>query len=100
MPMTPEAAKRYKPRRPEMTLDDVVTPEERRRREQDVQKAKDAAEQPVLDKAYMESLTSTEPTKKASGGMTASKRADGIAIRGKTRGTMVMCGGGMARGKK
>lgn len=27
----------------------------------------------------------------------ASKRADGIAMRGKTRGTMVMCGGGMAR---
>jgi hypothetical protein len=29
----------------------------------------------------------------------ASKRADGIAQRGKTKGTMVMCGGGMARGK-
>jgi hypothetical protein len=33
----------------------------------------------------------------AKGGMTASKRADGIAQRGKTRGTMVMCGGGMAK---
>lgn len=31
------------------------------------------------------------------GGMTASKRADGCAERGKTKGTMVMCGGGMAR---
>ena len=31
------------------------------------------------------------------GGMTASKRADGIAQRGKTRGTMVMCGGGMSK---
>jgi hypothetical protein len=31
------------------------------------------------------------------GGMTASKRADGIAQRGKTRGTMIMCGGGMTR---
>jgi hypothetical protein len=31
------------------------------------------------------------------GGMTASSRADGIAQRGKTKGTMVMCGGGMAR---
>lgn len=30
----------------------------------------------------------------------ASKRADGVAQRGKTRGTMVMCGGGMAKGKK
>lgn len=37
--------------------------------------------------------------KMASGG-SASSRADGIAQRGKTRGTMVMCGGGMARGKK
>lgn len=33
------------------------------------------------------------------GGMTASKRADGIAQRGKTRGTMVMCGGGYMKGK-
>jgi hypothetical protein len=30
----------------------------------------------------------------------ASKRADGIATKGKTRGTMIMCGGGMAKGKK
>ena len=33
-------------------------------------------------------------------GGSASSRADGIAERGKTRGTIVMCGGGMARGKK
>ena len=31
----------------------------------------------------------------AKGGMTASRRADGIAQRGKTKGTIVMCGGGM-----
>jgi len=31
--------------------------------------------------------------------MTASKRADGIAQRGKTRGTIIMCGGGYAKGK-
>jgi len=37
--------------------------------------------------------------KKAKGG-TASSRADGIAQKGKTRGTMVMCGGGMSGGKK
>ena len=30
----------------------------------------------------------------------ASKRADGIAIKGKTKGTMVMCSGGMAYSKK
>lgn len=33
------------------------------------------------------------------GGMTASKRADGIAERGKTRGTIVACGGGYMKGK-
>jgi len=38
--------------------------------------------------------------KKMAKGGSASSRADGIAQRGKTRGTMVMCGGGMARGKK
>ena len=31
----------------------------------------------------------------AKGGMTASSRADGCAQRGKTKGTIVMCGGGM-----
>ena len=31
----------------------------------------------------------------AKGGMTASARADGCAQRGKTKGTIVMCGGGM-----
>ena len=34
---------------------------------------------------------------KASGG-TASSRADGIAQRGKTRGKIIMCGGGYAKG--
>jgi len=36
----------------------------------------------------------------AKGGMTASSRADGCAQRGKTKGTMVMCGGGYTKGKK
>lgn len=41
-------------------------------------------------------------TQMASGGKvsSASKRADGIAQRGKTKGTIVMCGGGYAKGKK
>ena len=72
--------------------------------------------QDATDKAYSKSLTSTEyaPEKKdprdavrgqrgyAKGGSvgSASKRADGIAQRGKTRGTMVMCGGGMTKGYK
>ena len=33
-------------------------------------------------------------------GGSASARADGIAQRGKTRGKMIMCGGGYAKGKK
>jgi len=38
----------------------------------------------------------------ASGGSvsSASSRADGCATKGKTKGTMVMCGGGMAKGRK
>lgn len=38
---------------------------------------------------------------KKGGSVSASKRADGCAVRGKTKGTMVkMCGGGYAKGKK
>jgi hypothetical protein len=72
----------------------------------------DPAEQAKLDamtKAYnRDEYTSKVEKRKtggaikkmAKGGMTASKRADGIAQRGKTRGTMVMCGGGMTKGKR
>jgi hypothetical protein len=37
-----------------------------------------------------------KPVKKMAKGGTASSCADGIAQRGKTRGTIVMCGGGKA----
>jgi hypothetical protein len=37
--------------------------------------------------------------KKGGSVSSASSRADGCAERGKTKGTMIMCGGGMARGK-
>ena len=42
-----------------------------------------------------------DPVTYSKGGPTgsASRRADGIATKGKTRGTMVMCGGGMAKRK-
>jgi len=59
-----------------------------------------------LSKATKEDYMGTsKPSKKADadivplakGGMTASKRADGIAQRGKTKGTFVMCGGGMTK---
>lgn len=49
---------------------------------------------------YPDSVPVDEPVKKMAKGGSASSRADGIASRGKTRGAMVMCGGGMARGKK
>ena len=38
--------------------------------------------------------------KKGGSVSSASKRADGIAQRGKTRGTIVACGGGYMKGKK
>jgi len=70
-------------------------------------------EQAANQKAYEASLTTVEvkkPEKKmedpragvrgqkgyAKGG-TASARADGIAQRGKTKGTFIMCSGGMAK---
>jgi hypothetical protein len=61
----------------------------------------------ATDKAYMKSLRMTAPAPAptprdmvrgqrgyAKGG-SASSRADGIAQRGKTKGTIIMCGGGM-----
>lgn len=41
-----------------------------------------------------------KPAKKMAGGGSASSRADGCAERGKTRGTIVACGGGMMKAKK
>ena len=36
-----------------------------------------------------------KPTKKMASGGSASSRADGCCVKGKTKGTIVMCGGGM-----
>ena len=41
----------------------------------------------------------SEPFKRGGKVSSASSRGDGIAQRGKTKGTMVMCGGGMTRKK-
>lgn len=65
--------------------------------QQMVQEVDDAKMQARKDKAY--NAAKTYPENFSKGG-TASARADGIAQRGKTKGTMVMCGGGMARGKR
>ena len=40
------------------------------------------------------------PMRKGGSVSSASARADGIAQRGKTKGTMIMCGGGYMKGKK
>jgi hypothetical protein len=42
----------------------------------------------------------TEPPKKMAKGGSASSRADGCCTKGKTKGTIVMCGGGMMKAKK
>jgi hypothetical protein len=60
-------------------------------------KASKPKPKPVM---YPDSVPVDEPVKKMAKGGSASSRADGCAERGKTKGTMVMCGGGMARGKK
>jgi outer membrane biosynthesis protein TonB len=49
---------------------------------------------------YPDSVPVDEPVKKMAQGGTASARADGIAQRGKTNCKIIMCGGGMARGRK
>ena len=55
--------------------------------QQMVQEADDAKMQSKKDKAY--NAAKTYPDDYAKGGMTASSRADGIAQRGKTRGTLI-----------
>ena len=85
----------YKPRRPEMTLDDVVTPETRAKRAAMMQDAQDQAMQPKIDAAYQAARTT--PYKSGGSVGSASKRADGCAERGKTKGTLVkMAYGGKA----
>jgi hypothetical protein len=56
-------------------------------------KPKPAPKTPV----YTDSVPVDEPVKKMAKGGSASSRADGIAQRGKTRGIMIACGGGMMK---
>jgi hypothetical protein len=89
MPMTPAAAKQYKPRRTPGSLDDVIYPETRAKMEE----AKTDVEDEKT-RAKIKSMGYAKGGKVSS----ASKRADGIATKGKTKGTMIaMCGGGMMR---
>jgi hypothetical protein len=81
MPMTPAAAKKYKPRRPNTTIDDVITPETRAKMQEAKAEAADAKASAEAGAEYDKATT----VGKKNGGVT---RADGIAQRGKTRGKM------------
>ena len=91
MPMTPAAAKKYKPRRTPESQNEVIYPETRAKMEAakaDVADAKASADAGAeYDKATTVGKAKGGMTKMASGG-SASKRADGIAAKGKTRGKM------------
>ena len=77
------------PQRTDESDADYITPSQRADMEREVadQRASAAAE------AAYNKASGMKKGGKVSG--SASKRADGIAQRGKTRGTIVMCGGGM-----
>jgi hypothetical protein len=79
---TAAGMKNYKPRRPNVTIDDVVTPEIRAKRKAMMEDAADEAAQPMLEKAYESARTTM---KKGGSVSSASSRADGCAVRGKTR---------------
>ena len=89
--MTPAAAKKYKPRRTPGSLDEVIYPETRAKMEAakaEVADAKASADAGAeYDKATTVGKAGGGMAKMASGG-SASKRADGIATKGKTRGKM------------
>lgn len=80
------------PQRTDEPDDMYVTPKER----YDMEKQR---EEDRMMRASESEYNKLMPKKMAKGG-TASKRADGIAQRGKTRGTIVMCGGGYMKGGK
>lgn len=83
MPMTPEAEKKYKPRRTPGAVEDAVRSEEKQKM---LDEAKDAKMLRETEKAYEASRTTFKK------GGTASSRADGCAQRGKTKGMMVRMG--------
>jgi hypothetical protein len=75
--MTPEAAKMYKPRRTPESLDEVIYPETRAKME--------AAKTDVKDEKDRQKIKGMGYAK----GGSASSRADGCCVKGKTRGKMV-----------
>jgi len=94
MPMTQAAAKKYKPRRTPESQNEVIYPETRAKME--AAKAEVADRKATADNEAAYDLSSRVSMgdlleKKAKGGSvgSASKRADGCATKGKTRGKMV-----------
>jgi electron transfer flavoprotein alpha/beta subunit len=99
MPMTPAAAKKYKPRRTPESLNEVIYPETRAKMEEakaevadrkaasDNEAAYDLSSRMSMNEVFDKKAKGGYVKKMASGG-SASSRADGIAVRGKTRGTM------------
>jgi hypothetical protein len=99
MPMTPAAAKKYKPRRTPESQNEVIYPETRAKMK--AAKAEVADRKATADNEAAYDLSSRVSMsdlleKKANGGATkmakggsASSRADGCATKGKTRGKMV-----------
>lgn len=78
MPMTPSAAKKYKPRRTPESLDEVVYSDTKKAAMEEAQAAKDTA---AATDAY------DKVVGKKKGGYV--KAADGCCSKGKTRGKMV-----------
>ena len=75
MPMTPKAAKMYKARRPDVTIEDVITPETRAKMARVKEEERDEKEREMIrGMGY------------AKGGVT---RADGCVTKGHTKGKMV-----------
>jgi hypothetical protein len=87
--MTPAAAKKYKPRRTPESLDEVIYPETRAKMEAAKAEVADTKASTEAGAEYDKIVGKKKGgmAKMASGG-SASSRADGIAMRGKTRGTM------------
>jgi hypothetical protein len=79
----------YKPRRPNTKLEDVVTPEIRAGRAAMIQDARDQSMQDAAGAAYDKAMPSPERYAKGGSVGSASKRADGCAQRGKTKGRMI-----------
>jgi hypothetical protein len=91
---------------PGTTLNDVLNPRMRRRGAPDMQnlpgKLPPGTTLDDLINDKMKPRQDMEMVNMRKGGSvkSASSRGDGIAQRGKTRGTLVMCGGGYMKGKK